>query len=151
MTQKFSNFGAPPNHPNFKFWNSDFARCWHLPRRFISEKISVPLGKATEWLPKNLQKWPIFTKFWLWTPIKIFWGKKSKFRSHRFLPNNILSKYAGFRWARIKTLKALAILPKLDGRRTTTTTDDDDGRTPLGTRSDQLRWLRLSGAKNDFL
>ena len=114
---KFWNFNPPPNRPNSKFWNSDFTRWWHLPRRFIFEKISVPLGKATEWRAENLQKWPKITKFWLWTPIKNFRGKNSKFHFHRFLLNIVLNKYATFGGARIETLKALAILSNLDGRR----------------------------------
>ena len=114
FTKIFWNFNAPPNRPNSKFWNSDFARWWILPRRFISEKFSVSLGNATEWWTENLQKWPKITKFWLWPPIKLVRGKKSKFRFQHFVPNNIVNTRAKFRWAAIKTLGGDRFSVKLD-------------------------------------
>ena len=113
---KFRNFDPPPNRLNLKFWNSDFARWWHLSRRFILEKICAPSWKLTEWQSENLQKWPNFTQFWLWTPIKFFWGKKSKFHFQHFLLNIVLNTYARFRWATMKTLGGDRFLPNLDAR-----------------------------------
>ena len=140
---KFRNFDPPPNRLNLKFWNSDFARWWHLSRRFILEKICAPSWKLTEWQSENLQKWPNFTQFWLWTPIKFFWGKKSKFHFQHFLLNIVLNTYARFCWATMKTLGGDRFLPNLDAQ--------TPGRTPLSTRSHQLRWLRHSGANNMFV
>ena len=113
---KFRNFDPPPNRLNLKFWNSDFARWWHLSRRFILEKICAPSWKLTEWQSENLQKWPNFTQFWLWTPIKFFWGKKSKFHFQHFLLNIVLNTYARFCWATMKTLGGDRFLPNLDAR-----------------------------------
>ena len=104
LTQNFKILTPPPNRPNSKFWNSDFARWWHLSRRFISEKIGASSWKLIEWQAKNLQKWPNFTQFWLWTPIKNFRDKNSKFHFQHFLPNIGLKKYAKFQRATIKTL-----------------------------------------------
>ena len=131
---KFWNFKSPPNRPNLKFWNSDFASWLHTPRWTIFEKFIEQLVKATEWRAENLQKWPKITKFWLWTPVKSVWGKKSKFRFLQFLLNHIMCLYARFCWPRMKTLGALGIFPIVHGRRT------PDGRTPQVPSPPQLRW-----------
>ena len=148
LTQNFKILTPPPNRPNSKFWNSDFARWWHLSRRFISEKIGASSWKLIEWQAKNLQKWPNFTQFWLWTPIKNFRDKNSKFHFQHFLPNIGLKKYAKFQRATIKTLGGDSVSKILTPP---PPPPPPPPPTPLSTRSHQLRWLRHSGANNMFV